>query len=185
MTVILIGWFGTALYLINHGYISVNKNWKKPIYYTGNAIAASCLVLSSYYSNSWQAIVINCFWAFTSVLLLCGVDLSTLKIDKRIFHLIIAVMLLFFFGEVVAKQQLNLALLGWVSAFTYSGCYLLFSAEKMLPRNYLCWNAFASLIILPQLWLDQNWPVVGMQICWAMISIYGAARRQEEVHLVQ
>ena len=66
----VIGWFGTVLYLINHVYISLNSQYKKNIYYVGNAIAALALVLSSLVVSSMQAVIINGFWAIVSVALL-------------------------------------------------------------------------------------------------------------------
>ena len=36
-----------TLYLVNHGYISVVKNWNPKIYYSGNLLAALSLVVSS------------------------------------------------------------------------------------------------------------------------------------------
>lgn len=185
MTIAVIGWCGTILYLLNHGYISLNKNWRKSIYYTANAIAAICLIISSSINNSWQAVVINGFWAIISFSLLLNLDLTKIKFSKRLFHLIIAIMLAIFIGQYALSNNANLPLLGWTSAFVFSACYLLFSSEKMLPRYYLCWNAFAALALLPQLYLDQNWPVFTLEISWAVISIYGAIKRFEQVHLVQ
>jgi hypothetical protein len=185
MTVALIGWFGTLLYLVNHAYISLNKQWKKRVYYSGNAIAAVCLICSSYVAGSWQAVFINGFWAVISVALLCDANLRSITFSKNFFYVMVGAMLTYFLGEFALQQTLNLALLGWTSAFIFSACYLLFSTEKMLPRFYLCWNAFAAIALLPQLWLDQNWPVFSLEIAWAAISIYGAARRFKEVHLIQ
>lgn len=185
MTIALIGWCGTILYLLNHAYISLNKNWRKVIYYTVNAAAAICLIISSVVNHSWQAVVINAFWAIISLSLLLNVDLAKIKFSKRLFNLVVIIMLAAFIVQFIFYNQANLTLLGWTSAFVFSACYLLFSAEKMLPRYYLCWNAFAALTLLPQLWLDQNWPVFTLEIIWAVISIYGAAKRFEQVHLLQ
>lgn len=182
--IIFIGWLGTLLYLINHAYISINKNWQQNIYYIGNAVAAICLIISSYFSVSWQAVVINTFWAIISIALLVGANLNVLRFNKRFFYAVVFVLLATFVGQYLVQNQLNFVLLGWSSAFIFSGCYLLFSQEKMLPRFYLCWNAFAAITLLPQLWNDGNWPVFGLEIIWAIISIYGAARRFEEVHLL-
>ena len=185
MTIAIIGWCGTILYLLNHAYISLDKQWRKSIYYSANAAAAICLIISSTINSSWQAVVINAFWAIISLSLLLNFNLASIKFSKRLFNLVVIVMLAVFVGQLVFYSQANLTLLGWTSAFVFSACYLLFSAEKMLPRYYLCWNAFAAIALLPQLWLDQNWPVFTLEIVWALISIYGAAKRFEEIHLVQ
>jgi len=185
MMIFVIGWLGTLVYLINHTYISINKNWQKNIYYGGNALAAVCLIISSYFTDSWQAIVINAFWAIISIALFFEVNLSSIKFSKRLFYVTLIALLTVFLAGYLVLDQLNLALLGWISTFVFSGCYLLFSSQKMLPRYYLCWNAFAAIALLPQLWLDQNWPVFSLEVVWAIISIYGAARKFEKVHLIQ
>jgi hypothetical protein len=182
--IITIGWLGTFLYLINHIYISLETNWKNNIYYGGNTLAAICLIISSYYNASWQAVVINIFWASISIALLLGANLSTIKLNKRFFYIVFIGMSLMLFVNYLMQSQFDLALLGWISAFIFSGAYLLFSAKKMLPRYYLCWNAFAAIALLPQLWLDHNWPVFALEVIWASISIYGAARKFEQVHLI-
>ncbi len=181
--IIFIGWFGTLLYLVNHAYISISKNWQQNIYYTGNVVAAICLIISSSFSTSWQAVVINTFWAIISIAFLVGTNLNVLSFNKHFFYVAIFAMLAIFVGQLLVQNHLNFALLGWSSAFIFSGCFLLFSQGKMPPRSFLGWNAFAAVALLPQLWNDSNWPVFSLEIIWAAISIYGVARR-EKVYLL-
>ena len=82
----LIGWSGTLLYLLNHAYISLAPNWKSTIYYGGNLIAALCLVLTSAVAQSWQAVVINSFWAIISVLLLANISLKNAPFTQPLFN---------------------------------------------------------------------------------------------------
>lgn len=180
----IIGWLGTIIYLINHAYISINKNWQKNIYYSANAVAAIFFVITSVFTNSWQAVVINLFWAIISLALISGTNLNRIPLTKNFFYAVVLAMLLYFLGQYLFTGYVNIVLLGWISAVVFTSCYLLLSQEKMLPRFYLCWNAFASIIILPQLYQDVNWPVFGLQMIWAIISIYGAIRRFEDAHLL-
>ncbi|WP_440876799.1 CBU_0592 family membrane protein [Thalassotalea sp. PLHSN55] len=184
MLIATIGWLGTFIYLANHAYISFTQEWKKTIYYGANAVAAACLIVSSFFTESWQAIVINGFWLAISLALLANKDISVIKFSRRIFYTVVVMFIASFIAYYLSQAQLNMAILGWLSAFVFSGCYLLFSQEKMLPRYYLCWNAFAAIALMPQLWIDGNWPVFYLEISWAAISVYGAVRKFSQIHLI-
>ncbi|GHB66255.1 hypothetical protein GCM10008107_14270 [Psychrosphaera saromensis] len=182
--ILIIGWFGTFLYLIGHAYISLKQHWHKNTYYTFNLVAAISLIISSVYNASWQAVVVNSFWVIISVLLLLNVNLTSTKFTVRQYYWIFFALVANFVIQSLLKNQLDLASLGWIAAYVFSAVYLLFSAEKMLPRYYLLWNIFAALALLPQLWVDQNWPVFGLEVSWAIISAYGAIRKFEQAHLI-
>lgn len=180
----LIGWFGTCLYLLNHGYISFKSDWQKSWYYGGNAVAALCLTFTSYLNDSWQALAINGFWAFVSVAMLMNISVQRIPSSRQLFFAIVTVLLMWFIGQQIIQGHTNIALLGWIGAFIFTKCYLLFSQKKLTEEQYLWWNALAAIILLPQLWQDENWPSFALEVAWAMISIYGASRHKEEVHLV-
>jgi hypothetical protein len=176
----LVGWIGTSLYLLNHAYLSLNQQWNKQVYYGGNAIAALCLVVSSFVASSWQAVMINVFWAVISIILIVGVDLSRLRITSKPFNaLVFGLSALVIIGYILSGS-ISLALLAWASVLIFSGCYLLFSANKISEVIYLTWNTIAATIIIPELFAHQNWPVVFLEVCWACISLYGILRRMYE-----
>lgn len=180
----LLGWSGTLLYLINHGYISLVEKWKPSLYYGGNLIAALSLVITSVVTQSWQAVVINGFWALISILLLAKIDLKRFSIPQSWFMAGVGLLWLWLAFTSVRAAAIDLAILGWTSAYVFSLAYLLFSAGHMAPRHYLLWNGYAALALLPQLWLDQNHPVFALEIAWACLSFYGAARKYSQVHLI-
>ncbi|MGH1373107.1 MAG: CBU_0592 family membrane protein [Cellvibrionaceae bacterium] len=180
----LLGWFGTLLYLINHGYISLITKWKPSLYYGGNLVAALSLVITSVVAQSWQAVVINGFWALISILLLAKVDLKRFAIAQSWYMGGIALLWLWLAVISVQAAALDLTVLGWTSAYVFSLAYLLFSAGRMEPQHYLLWNGYAALALLPQLWLDQNLPVLTLEIAWACLSFYGAARKYSQIHLI-
>jgi len=187
MITAILGWFGSALYLINHGYISVVKNWHPTIYYGGNLIAALSLVVSSLMMFSYQAVVINAFWALISVLLLIKVDVAKVPISKRIFNLgfvfILAWLAFSAFQHGWGSFTFH-AYLGWSSSYVFCLSYFLFCSKKLSHINYLLFNFYAASALLPLLWSQQNWPVFSLEICWALISAYGVFKRIEKVHLI-
>jgi len=180
----IFGWLGTILYLLSHSYISYKADWNKRLYYAGNLIAAMLLIATSVVFSSWQAVVINCFWAVISLLLVCDVKLRSLPVSPSMFRA--AMVLLWGWIAVLWFEDgdVNLGLLGWSSVFVFSAAYLLFSVERMRPGYYFLWSAYAALALLPQLWLEQNWPVFVLEIIWAGISLFGAIRRFGQFRLI-
>ncbi|MFT2090271.1 CBU_0592 family membrane protein [Paraglaciecola sp. 2405UD69-4] len=184
MIFIILGWFGTITYLVNHGYISFSKDKSNLIYYGGNFLAALSLVISSIVSQSYQAVVINGFWAIISILVLANINLKRLPINVMFFNIILGIFAIGVAYQGIMLNKLDTQLLGWSSAFVFSASYLLFTIGKMPIINYLIFNAYAAFVILPQVWIDQNWPVFALEICWGTISLYGAFRKINEVHLI-
>lgn len=183
----VLGWFGSVLYLINHAYISLIKDWKETWYYSGNLIAAVALVISSLFIASYQAVVINGFWAVISLLLLMKFDVTKLSFSKRIFYLGLA----FFAFAIVGVAYRNGAtseqfytVLAWSSSYAFCLSYFLFCAKKLSQISYLALNAYAASALLPLLLVQQNWPVFTLEVCWAVISVYGIFAKLENSHLI-
>lgn len=183
----ILGWLGSLLYLVNHGYIAVVKNWNTNIYYAGNFFAASFLVVSSLIISSYQAVVINGFWALISVLLLLKFDVAKVPLSKRIFQLGF-IIIIAFLAFVAYRDGWNSSTfqnyLGWSSSYVFCLSYFLFCSKKLSHVNYLLFNVYAACCLLPILWLQQNFPVMGLEVCWALISAYGVFKRLDEVHLI-
>lgn len=180
----VIGWFGTLLYLINHAYISLFKQWKKRIYYAGNLIAALCLVVSSWQVASYQAVSINSFWAVVSLALLLALPVEKIPFSRSAFYSVFGLFIGLIVYQSFLQQQVNYMLLGWLSTYTFCFGYLLFSSNKLKHTNYLLLNFCAAVVLIPQLWLDNNLPVLGLEIAWAIISIYGVVKNLSHSHLI-
>lgn len=180
----IIGWFGTLLYLVNHVYISVVVGYQKNIYYLGNLIAAASLVLSSFMVNSMQAVIINGFWTIVSLALLMRLPVHQFPFSRRAFYSVLVFFIGFILFNFIAKSHLDLMLMGWLSAYIFCFGYLLFSGEKLKHTNYLILNFVAAVVLIPQLWLDQNLPVLALESAWAMISLYGVIKKLNDPHLI-
>ncbi|MBF7074066.1 hypothetical protein ISG33_11715 [Glaciecola sp. MH2013] len=185
-----IGWAGTFLYLVNHAYISMMSNWKRTLYFGGNFLAATLLVVQSVYLASWQAVVINGFWMLVSICLLAGMSFDNIKIAAKHYYVVCVSL----FVALISLSTLSLLstgswastiqLFGWSSAFVFCSSYFLFSATRISSRAYLILNAYAAIALLPLLWEKQNWPVFALEVAWAAISIYGVAKSYQQVHLI-
>ena len=185
--VVILGWFGSFLYLVNHAYISIVKGWNTKLYYSGNFIAAMSLVVSSLLIFSYQAVVINAFWAVVSILLLIKFDVAKVPLSKRIFFLgFIAILVwLLISGSQNGWQSTTFySHLGWSSSYVFCFSYFLFCSKKLSHVNYLLLNIYAACALLPLLWQQQNWPVFSLEVVWATISAYGVLSRIDEVHLI-
>jgi hypothetical protein len=185
--IVIFGWIGSILYLINHGYISVVKNWHPKLYYSGNLVAALFLVVSSLMIYSYQAMVINGFWALISVLLIIKFDVAKVPLSKSVFYIgftIIIIWLLFIGYKYGWNTLIFHSYLGWSSSYVFCLSYFLFCSKKLNHIKYLLLNTYAASALLPILWGQDNWPVFSLEVCWAAISIYGIYARIDEVHLI-
>lgn len=183
----IIGWLGSGIYLINHAYISTKKYWNSTVYYTGNLLAALILVTSSLLISSYQAVVINSFWAIISVMLLMRLDVAKIPISKRVFYFGFIIILSYslYAGIEHGCQSADFfTRIGWSSSYVFCLSYLLFCSDKMNKVKYLLFNFYAATALLPILWTQQNWPVFTLEVCWALISLYGVYTRVEEIHLI-
>lgn len=174
----LIGWCGTVVYLANHAYLSLSVQHKKTLYFGANALAAACLVFSSVILSSWQAALNNGFWLLISVLLLAKVNLQQLTVSKVLLYVLFGGLFAVFLFGWASTGLPDAALMGWSSVLCFGMAYLLLSATKITVLEYLCWNIYAALAFLPQLWLDQNIPVLALEIAWAGVSVFGALKRK-------
>lgn len=183
----LLGWIGSILYLLNHIYISVEKDWNERAYYSGNLIAAISLIVSSMTIPSYQAIVINSFWAIISLLLLFKFNVNKFIFSKRIFFvgliLIISYCISLAFSQNINSLEFH-TYLGWSSSYVFCLSYFLFCSKKLSHIQYLLLNVYAATALLPLLWSQENWPVFTLEVCWALISTYGVLSRLDDVHLI-
>ena len=169
----LLGWFGTLLYLANYAYLAFYRRWRRPVYFSANGVAALSLVVSSAAIASWQAVGINFFWAAISVWLLIGGSFRFVRVGPGVLTVgvglcwVTALPALFWQWQ----WQLAVAIIGWSSTFAFSAAYLLFAARRLTIGPYHLWNAYAAFVLLPQLYLDANWPVLAMEVCWFVISL--------------
>jgi hypothetical protein len=180
----LLGWFGTILYLMNHAYLSFHPRWQKGVYYWGNFIAATSLVISSWLLSSWQAVAINGFWALISVLILMNVNLRALPITSRRWLLLASAVLIIALVIWWREPERLWSLCSWFAAMIFASAYLVFSAEKLAPRHYQIANVIAAILCMPQLWLDTNYAVFFLEVIWSMISAWAAIKRYTEMHLI-
>ncbi|MEP4890454.1 MAG: hypothetical protein ABJV04_10535 [Aliiglaciecola sp.] len=184
MITIGLGWIGTVLYLLNHAYLSLVTNWSPRVYYAGNLIAATSLIINSVLVSSWQAVVINGFWAVISLLLLLNIPLKNTPLTFRMMAITVACMWVAALFGLFYEFELAIRILGWTSALVFGAAYLLFCAQKMSQKTYLYLNVYAALALTPQLWMDKNYPVLTLEVIWALISIHGALRQRDNTHLI-
>lgn len=185
MLMLIIGWCGTILYLANHAYISLVKQWRPTVYFMGNLLAATALTVQSLHISSWQAVAINGFWMLISALLLLGVKMDSVTVSAKPYFLISGLALVALLSSFLyVELHMFYAILGWSSAYFFCSSYFLFSAKRISSRAYLCINVYAALALLPQLWLNANYPVFTLEIAWATVSLIGIIKSYNDVHLI-
>ena len=182
---LIIGWCGTVLYLLNHAYISLVKNWRPSVYFGANLLAASSLTVQSVYLASWQAAAINGFWMLISALLLLGVKMDSIKANAKAYFIFSALLLALVLSSILyVDLAYYFEILGWSSAFFFCSSYFLFSAKRISSRAYLAINTYSAIALMPQLWTNANYPVFTLEVAWAIVSIIGIVKSYQDVHLI-
>ncbi|WP_031551323.1 CBU_0592 family membrane protein [Parvularcula oceani] len=170
----LIGWAGTLLYLVNHGLLSRAGGAADRRYYVLNLIAAAALTFTSAIEASWQAVGTNAFWTVLSLYGILGLDDGP-ALPLRPKWLLPPLAALGAAGIAAAPfaPLLGAEALGWAGTLTFSLSYLLFSAGRIVRRDFLGLNALAALALIPILAIDGNWPVFGLEVAWFVLSVWG------------
>lgn len=177
MIAILIGWVGTLLYVASYLYLTFSPAFKPSRYYLGNLLAAICICVVSLALFSWQALIINLFWVVVSFAGLkdwkLGIKLPNQIVSIAIMSVIVitSVVIFSFF-----KSALGISMMAWSSTICYCFGYLLFTNQILEEDTYFIVNGVCSILIIPELWNDQNYPTVVLQIIWLIISITGFIR---------
>jgi hypothetical protein len=181
----VIGYAGTLLYLVDHAYISLSSAHNGRIYFAGNMIAATCLVITSAALSSWQPVIVNLFWAGISLQRMLGGSVHILVRMDNWLQFAGGVCLLILAGSLGLMPERFLSVLAWISVLMFAGAYLLFAAEQLQKSSYLLLNGFAALAILPQLWLDTNYPAFVLESVWAVLSFYGVLHTRRTSRIIQ
>lgn len=174
----ILGWTGTVLYLGAYVYVTWGRRPRVWSYYGTNLLAALLVCVSSVTFGTWQTVAINGFWALVSLMALFGRnvvrDQLRLPVLSRLLTAVLTVLCLVA-GVVWLLEGFRVAaaLLGWGSTTAFCIGYLLFAAQGIQRRTFLAYNLYAALVLLPQLFLDGNWPVVGLETVWGLISLGG------------
>lgn len=176
LVVYALGWVGTAIYLINYAYLGLAAGVRHARYFAANAVAAGLLTVSSFALGSWQSVFINGFWLVVSVLALRAVTLRVGKLSRIHLLALVLVMLVSSLFVWLQDERQAVALLGWSSACAFCGSYLLFSSHLLSTDEFHLFNGYAATALLPQLWRDENWPVLALELCWLVLSVIAYSR---------
>lgn len=173
----VIGWAGTVLYLVNHALLAFSRIERGRAYYLANGMAAALVTVSSVALSSWQAVAVNGFWVLASLAGLAGITLGVSRaasarglIGLCGVGLVVAAVL------AVGDVQHGIRGLGWAATVLFCGSYLLFAVGRMTQSVFLACNAAAAFGLIPVLVLDQNWPVVFLEVVWCALSVIGLMR---------
>lgn len=176
----MIGFFGTFLYLLAYAYLTFYRAYKERVYVSINAVAAGILTYTSLLLESWQAVLVNGFWLVASLAILVFTRLpGQLPIPFR--YYMGALLTCFVLALMVGVSSVTslLVIVGWFSAINFCFAYYLFLSQRVTPRQYHVLNMLSAGFIIPALWLEQNWPVVVLEVCWVLISGHGVLQRRE------
>lgn len=172
MLIETLGWLGSIGILVSHSYVSVFKRDNDATYYGLNLVASLLLTIISLYKGSYFAVALNVFWMVVSGLSLAQIPLSAGVLAKRPLDAVIIALLVYLVGSALLHSQFDFVTLSWLGTITLCWAFLLLSAEKIDKFQYLFYSTFAALFLMPQLYLDNNLPMLFLEICWFFMSGY-------------
>lgn len=181
---LVLGYLGTVIYLGNHTYVSLSSRYSDRLYFSGNLIAAFCVAGSSLALWSWQAVVTNLFWALVSIQRLRGGNFHSGWVKAAALRPLFGIATVALVLALLLRPEAAIAVMGWISVASFVIAYVLFAADQLPKQAYLWLNAAAALLIIPQLWVDKNMPVLVLEVAWAILSVYGALMRRPHAHVV-
>ncbi|MDJ0717388.1 MAG: hypothetical protein QNJ54_24750 [Prochloraceae cyanobacterium] len=178
MIIEMLGWLGTAIYLLAYILLTVEFISMGGLYLSLNIVAPILVIIVSVPKASWSAVLINFFWGFITISQIINLTLRFPRQGKLIFQVLMGVLL----GSslsctLVGNQHLAVTTLAWCSTIGYSLSYLLFLNGWLKLIEFHRWNFLFALILIPQLLLDNNWQVIIIEIFWAGIGLWGILNR--------
>jgi hypothetical protein len=182
----IVGWLGTALYLLAYGLLALRILSAGRAYYLLNVFSAAFVAAVSVAKGSAQAAAVHGLWSLASVYGVFGLSPPLLGLRPPVVR---AAVLLLVGGGLVAMPWAGLVLsaewMAWGSLAGYTGAYVLFVGGRMALLEFHIFNLVASAAILPVLVLDANWPTFVLEFVWMIAAVAGivadiAARRGRE-----
>lgn len=177
----VVGWSGTLLYLAAQILLSVYALPRKK-YVLLNALAAFLVSVYSLYAWSLQPVFINVVWTALSLIGLKVMAGEIAAGPKRPVAGNRVSLLIMNLGAVVfllGYWLLDISLvlwLSWLSFWLYSATYFSFIFFRLSDFWFFLYCIVSAAIIIPQLYIDSNYPVIGVQALWIFWSTVGLFR---------
>ncbi len=169
----IIGWCGSILYLLSYILLAVNLLERGKFYYYLNIVAAVFVVIISLEKTTYQAVVINLLWGAISLNSLYKYIQTKAPVKPSVFRFINLFLLLICIGLIFSNTSAGIQVFGWLSVAYFISSYFYFASNYISEREFHIWNFLAALAIIPQLYVDQNWPVIVLEIFWAAFAVWG------------
>ncbi len=177
----IVGWCGSLLYLLSYILLAVNLIEKGKGYYYLNIIAAIFVIIISLEKTTYQAVVINLLWGMISLNSLYRFFKTKAPIKLSVFRLINILLLLIFTSVLFLNVTEGINLFGWLSVVYFISSYFYFASSYISEKEFHIWNFLAALSIIPQLYIDQNWPVIVLETFWAAFAVWGYIKEDERL----
>jgi len=176
-----IGWIGSILYISAYFLLSNKTIEQGSLYYLLNIIAAIFVLVVSVYKNTIQPVFLNLFWAYFSYIAYKKIKFRFNFIHVKIFNLCIVFLLIFSLASIlISKYHLALDILAWTSVFTFVVSYYLYSMHKIELHQFNIYNLIAPLVIIPKMYVFENYQVVVLEIIWAILALKAIQGKQRE-----
>lgn len=169
----IIGWSGSILYLLSYILLAINLIDKGRVYYYLNIVAALFVIIISFEKTTYQAVVINFLWGLISFNSIYKFFKTSAPLKPAFFRFINILLLLTVTAITLLNANFGIQLFGWLSVIYFISSYFYFASNYISEKEFHIWNFLAALAIIPQLYIDQNWPVIVLEVFWAAFAVWG------------
>lgn len=178
----VIGWLGTATYLLAYALLAGGIIGSGRLYYAMNGAAALAVSAVAASTATWQSVTVNLLWAAISVYGYFALPLPVGWVAPRWARGTVAMLICGGLLGIVAAVfheplfHAGVTVLGWGAVAAFLCGYALFVARKIDRAAFHGFNLAAAAAILPQLWVHGNWPVLVLEVCWGLAAAVGLGR---------
>tara|TARA_Y100001960_G_C14649223_1_gene814938 strand:+ start:96 stop:656 length:561 start_codon:yes stop_codon:yes gene_type:complete len=168
-----LGWLAVSIFFICHIYVSVFNDLNRKAFFALNTLAAFLMIISSWAISSWVIVIYNIFWIIISSI--SFINKSKLKslITVKHLKLLISLILILAFATLMHDMMISINILGYGSIAIMLNTYLLYSTKQLERVDYLKYDLVAMFIILPQLFIDKNYPALTSESIFIFITAFG------------
>lgn len=178
----IIGWVGSTLYLVSYFLLAYKLINKSKFYYMLNTVAGILAAILSIYKETWQTVFLNLFWVFISIFAYYNRWLNLSIVSPRIFNISIGLIICISMIVVLfEKHDLGIDILAWSSVYLFIISFYLISMRKISLQVFNLYNFIAAIMIIPKMFVYQNYQVASVQIIWALIAINAYYRDKKRV----
>lgn len=176
----IIGWVAIVFTITNYFLLTTFKDYKRRTYYTVTILPCTLSSISCVMLESWIPLINNLFAVFISLYFLITHKNLKVNMSKQLFDIGLYSIVAVACASLFVSTSTGADIFAFSAAYIFAIGYLLYCGNAFNNLEYFLYNAYAGVAIIPSLYFDENWPLVGLNIFWLILSLRGYYREKQE-----